>query len=371
MLKLAQPEFSDAAIADAVEVLRSGRLVQGEHVARFEAALGKFLGVRHVVAVSSGTAALHLAVLALGIGPDDEVIVPAFTYPATANAVEVAGARSVLVDIGIDDFCIDTAQLEAAWSPRVRAIIPVHEFGQSADMDGVIRFSERHGIDVIEDAACALGTEFCGRKAGTIGRLGCFSFHPRKAITTGEGGAIATVDDDLARELRALRNHGLDPDVTPQMDFIRAGLNYRMTELQAVLGFHQLQMLQEALATRHAQAARYDGLLASVSEVRPPARFASRRSVYQTYHVMLQDSVDRNQAIAMMKKAGIETNLGAHALNCLKYYRNKYHTSPADFPTATAAYQRGLALPIGSQCAMGEIDHVVDTLRKIISYTPA
>ena len=366
MLRLAQPAISEAAIAEAAEVLRSGHLVQGEQVARFEAALAGYLGIKHALAVSSGTAALHLAVLALGIAPGDDVIVPAFTYPATANVVELVGARTVLVDIGLDDFCLDTSLLEQVLTPRVKAVIPVHEFGQAADMDGVLAFAQSHGLHVIEDAACALGAEFRGRKTGTIGRLGCFSFHPRKAITTGEGGAVTTNDDELAEVIRSLRNHGLDPASPGHMDFVRAGLNYRMTEFQAVLGRHQLVGLDEALSARQRQATQYDSLLAEIEGLKTPTRFAERRSVHQTYHVVLPTSVERADVIRRLKERGIETNLGAHALNGLRYFRDKYGFDENHCPAASTAWRHGLALPIGAHCRPEDQSRVASELARVM-----
>ncbi|RJR41444.1 MAG: DegT/DnrJ/EryC1/StrS family aminotransferase [Desulfobacteraceae bacterium] len=364
MLRLARPDIPEAAITEAVEVLRSGNLAQGEQVARFEAALAEYLDVKHAIAVTSGTAALHLAVLALGIGPGDDVIVPAFTYPATANVVELVGARTVLVDVGLDDFCLDVSHLKKVVTPRVKAIIPVHEFGQSADMDGVMAFAERHGIDVIEDAACALGAEFRGRKVGTIGRLGCFSFHPRKAITTGEGGAVTTDHDELANMVRSLRNHGLDPESPGRMDFIRAGLNYRMTEFQAVLGRHQMTGLHELIEARQLQANLYDELLARIPGLKVPGRFPERRSVHQTYHVILPENIGRADLILWLKDRGIETNLGAHALNCLTYFKSKHRSRAEDYLNATICWRRGLALPIGAHCFDEDIRRIAAELKK-------
>ena len=367
MLRLARPFIAEAAIAEVAEVLRSGNLVQGDQVARFEAALGEYLGVKHAIAVSSGTAALHVALLALGIGPGDEVVVPAFTYPATANVVELCGARTILVDIGLDDYCLDTSLLEAAVTRKTRAVIPVHEFGQAADMNGVLDFAQRHGLHVIEDAACALGTEYHGRKAGTLGEIGCFSFHPRKALTTGEGGAVTTNDDRLADIVRSLRSHGFEATDTGRREFVRAGLNYRMTEFQAVLGRHQLLALDEELNLRRQQAHRYDSLLSGARDLKTPARFPERRPVFQTYHVLLPGAIDRDTVIQQLKARDVETNLGAHALNCLPYYRDRYGAAPESFPAATRAYRSGLALPIGRHCELADQQRVAAALTEVLA----
>ena len=190
MIRLAKPEFSDETIRSVLSVIKSGDLVMGEYVSKVEQFLESYLNVENAVLVSSGTAALHLSLLSLGIGAGDEVIVPAFTFPATANMVEAVGAKPVFVDIALDDFCIDCEKIEASISSKTKAIIPVHAFGQPANMEAVLDIAKCHGLFVIEDAACALGAEFENVKVGAYGDLGCFSFHPRKAITTGEGGGL-------------------------------------------------------------------------------------------------------------------------------------------------------------------------------------
>lgn len=241
MLRLTIPAIDDAEIAAVTEVLRSGYLVQGPRVAAFEQSLADLVGVRQAVAVSSGTAALHLALLALDIGPGDIVITTAYSWPATANVIELCGAETRFVDISLDDLNIDVVQLQAecerlqsdpSTRGRVKAIMPVHAFGMPANMTAIMEIANKHGLHVVEDAACALGASWAGKQCGSWGVLGCFSFHPRKAITTGEGGVVTTDDDSLADRLRTLRNHGLSPTAaTP--DFIEPGYNYRLTEIGA------------------------------------------------------------------------------------------------------------------------------------------
>jgi len=365
MLRLSSPRFSEEAIKAVEAVLRTGMLVQGEWVGRFESAVAEYLGVPHVVAVSSGTAALHLALLGAGLRPGDEVIVPAFTFPATANAVVVAGGRPVLVDIGPHDLCLDVQRIETALTPRTRAIMPVHEFGQSADMDGISAIASRHGLIVIEDAACAFGTRLGGRAVGTLGSCGCFSFHPRKAITTGEGGAISTQDSDLATRLRELRNHGIRPSADGP-DFVAAGLNYRLTEFQAALGFHQLPEFEAGIERRIQQARMYREHLAGIPGLETPADIPGRRAVYQTYHVILPQHVQRRDVIAALRQRGIESNLGAQALNCLSFFRRHYGYTPESCPVATRAFHYGLALPIGPHCTDDDIVMVAEALRRVL-----
>ncbi len=248
MIRLTIPSIEEDDLQAVCEVLRSGYLVQGEKVKGFEETVAGFVGTKYAVAVSSGTAALHLALMALLTRPKDLVVVTAYSFVATANVIELCGAQPVFVDTQPDTFNMDPNCLEKTLNrlmantetaQRVKAILPVHSFGQMADMPAILDVARRYGLPVIEDAACALGAKLYGREAGTWGVMGCFSFHPRKAITTGEGGIITTNDETLARSLRALRNHGQDPDAKAP-DFTFFGFNYRMTEFQAALGISQM-----------------------------------------------------------------------------------------------------------------------------------
>jgi dTDP-4-amino-4,6-dideoxygalactose transaminase len=338
-------------------------LVQGTCVKEFEAALRDYLNTKHAIIVSSGTAALHLSLMALGIKTGDEIIVPAFTYPATANVVELVGAKSVLVDITSDDFCIDASKIEESINSKTKAIVPVHEFGQSAEMDKILTVAEKYNLAIIEDAACALGTEFNDKKVGTFGKLGCFSFHPRKAITTGEGGAVVTNDDDLAERIRSLRNHGISVK-NGKNDFVYAGLNYRMTDFQAALGIPQLSGIENIINTRIEMAGRYDERLSEIDWIKTPTKLKNRKNIYQTYHIVVDDTINRDKLIHSVKDAGIETTLGAQALNCLTYYKEKYGLKAQNFPNATKAFKQGVALPLHLEMSGDDIRFVVETLKR-------
>ncbi len=361
MIKLAQPNIPEEAVEKVADILRSGLLIQGRNVETFEKAIAAYTGAPHAVAVSSGTAALHLSLMALGITHGDEVIVPAFTFPATVNVVELVGARPVLVDIRLDDLCLDASRIEEAISKKTKAILPVHEFGQAADMEKISTVAGRLDIPVVEDAACALGTEYNRRKAGTFGIAGCFSFHPRKAITTGEGGAVTTGSEKFAEKIRSLRNHGIA--LTPEgQDFIHAGLNYRMTDFQAALGLGQMDHLDQQIEERIQLADRYDEALAGIPWLTLPCRHPNRRHVFQTYHVLCDPKIDRQKLIRDLKSAGIETNLGAQAIQCLTYYRKKYGFRESDFPHAVRAYRHGLALPMGSHVRPEDVLYIAGRL---------
>jgi len=362
MIKLARPNIPEEAITRVIEVIRSGNLVQGECVAEFEQKLQEYLGVKHVIVVSSGTAALHLSLVAMGIKNGDEVIIPAFTFPATANVVELVGAKPVLVDINLDDFCINTSKIENVITEKTRAIIPVHEFGQAAKMDDITSLLKKYNILIIEDAACSLGAEFNGKKVGTFGESGCFSFHPRKTLTTGEGGAIATNNDTLAKKARALRNHGKDT-VNNKVDFFYAGYNYRMTDFQAALGIPQLAFLDEIIEKRIKIAEDYSKSLDSIDWVKTPRHFDNRKAVYQTYHILINQDYNRDTLIKYLNHHGIQTNYGAQAIHIQKYFKKKYYYTIENFSNSINAYNNGLALPIGEHISRNEIEEIVQKVK--------
>ncbi len=363
MIKLAKPVISEAIIQEVAEIIRSGNLVQGPRVERFEKALRDYLNIEHTVVVSSGTAALHLSLMALNIKHGDEVIVPAFTFPATANAVENVGAKPLPIDISLSDFCMDPSFIEAAVTERTKAIIVVHEFGQAAEMERIVDIAKRRNLHLIEDAACAIGARWKNRPVGTFGILGCFSFHPRKVITTGEGGAITTGDASLAKRLRALRSHGLSTPRT--LEFTDAGLNCRMTDFQAVMGQGQLARVEEEIEIRIQQAHRYRGHLSSCGRLRTPEVLENRRHIYQTFHVLLDDDLDRDQWIRRLREEGVEAALGAQALHILPFYKARYGYVPSDYPQALRACRQGLALPVGSHLNGEDVDAICDRLCRI------
>jgi perosamine synthetase len=366
MIRLAKPYITETTIEKVAEVLRSGNLVQGQYVREFEAALEKYLGVEHAIVVSSGTAALHLSLLATGIGPGDEVIVPAFTFPATVNVVEIVGAIPVLVDITLEDYCIDVTKIEEVITPKTKAIIPVHEFGQSADIAPILNVARKYKLKIIEDAACALGTEYNNKKAGTFGDLGCFSFHPRKAITTGEGGAIVTESHELAEKIRSLRNHGIS-STNGKIDFEYAGLNYRITDFQAILGSSQLSDMDYLISQRMETAKIYDDSLRGIDWIDTPERIDGRKHVYQTYHVMVDEGIDRDKLIESLKTNGVETNIGAYALHMIGYYQNKYDYTDVSYIQTKNSYLHGLALPLGQHISQKNGKLISNTLIKTVA----
>jgi perosamine synthetase len=363
MIRLSIPTL-DAKEEQAVRaVLKSGFLVQGKTVAQFEEAVARYLGVQNVVAVSSGTSALHLALLCLGIGPGDEVIIPDYTFPATANVVELCGAKPVIADIETDTYNIDPSKIERLITSKTKAIMPVHLFGQSADMGPVMAIARRHKLYVIEDAACSLGARYKDRLSGTIGDVGCFSFHPRKVITTGEGGIIVTRKKSHADALRILRNHGISA-TKKGIDFVRPGFNYRMTEMHAALGVVQMQRVSALIEARRKVAREYDKQLSVIPWVAPAHTAAYNTHVFQTYTIRVDAGIDRDRFIRYLRDNGVESNFGTYALHRLSFYKDKYRLDPADFPVAEQVFKTTVALPLFDRLTQRQIVSIAATIRK-------
>lgn len=368
-LRLSRPNIDEAAIAAVAEVLRSGNLVHGAVGRTFEAALAAYVGTAHAVVVSSGTAALYLAIRGLGIGPGDAVLVPDFTFPATANAVVMAGATPVLVDVEPDTYCMAPATAEAAIAAyagqeKLVAILLVHEFGTPCDMAGFRDLAGRHGLRLIEDAACALGACTALGMVGKGSDVACFSFHPRKTLTTGEGGALVTDDAALADRLRMHRNHGIQLG-TDGVEFVQAALNFRLTDFQSALGLSQLPKLPAWIAARQRLAERYLHALAPLARrglLSVPARVPGQS--WQTFMVVLDARFDRSVVISAMAAQGIETNMGAQCLSSTLTFRGLGR--PPAHSVAHRLATRGLALPFCETMQAADIDRVAATLAECL-----
>jgi perosamine synthetase len=361
-IPLSSPNITEADIEAVAAVLRTGMLVQGEQVEAFENEVGRYLGVENVIAVSNGTASLHLALVALGIGPGDEVIVPAFSYIATANVVEIVGATCVFVDIELDTFNIDVSQVEAAITSRTKAIIPVHEFGLACDITDLMKIADNHGIAVIEDAACALGAKDGEKFVGTFGNVGSFSLHPRKAITSGEGGLLTTNDPALANELRILRNHGIEVR-NGKAEFVRAGFNYRMTDFQAALARGQFSRLDTMIDARNSLATVYMVNLRDIPSFELPRVPENKRHTWQTFHLRLNGNLPRDEVIRRLRDHGTSANYGAQCIPAQTYFRNKYSLDSSSlFPNALSAFQNGLAIPLYDKLTEENVIAVSKTL---------
>jgi dTDP-4-amino-4,6-dideoxygalactose transaminase len=352
VVRLAKPDVGEDELAEIREVFESGILTMGPKVAELEELLAAAAGTPHAVAVSSGTAALHLGVLALGLGPGDEVLVPAYTFPATANVVALAGARPVLVDVDPVTMNIDPADVERRVTPRTRAILAVHLFGRPARLD------ELPSLPVLEDAAGALGASRRGRPCGSLGELACFSFHPRKIVTTGEGGAVTTADDELAERVRSLRHHGWSPSGGYE-DLPRPAFNYRLSDVLAAVGIPQLRRLDELHAAYERIAAGYAERLAHLDLV-PPAPDEGDRHGWQAYVVQLDR---RDEVMQALRAQAIQCQIGTYALHRLGAYGDQ-----GSFPGAAAAFERALALPLHPRLTETELDRVAEALDKLVSH---
>jgi perosamine synthetase len=346
VIRLAWPDLGEAELAAVAEVFQSGQLTMGPKVAEFEAALAEACAVEHAVAVSSGTAALHLAVLALGIGPGDEVVVPAYTFPATANVVAMAGARPVLVDVDPGTMNVRPEAVADAVTERTRAVLVVHLFGRPARWEE-IEAAVPARVQLLEDAAGALGARRGGRSCGGLGRLGCLSFHPRKIVTTGEGGAVTTNDGELAEAIRSMRHHGWRGTDLPA-----PGLNYRLPDVLCAVGSSQLGRLESLLVERERLAAAYTERLAGVVET--PAADPGDRHGLQAYVVQLDR---RDEALDALHEAGIQAQIGTYALHRLSAYRDQ-----GSFPGADASYERALALPFHNRLTDDDVERVAAVL---------
>ncbi len=387
---IARTGLSEDEIQSVLEPLRSGWLVQGPKVREFEQAWSTFTDAEHSIAVTSCTTALHLSLAALGFGPGDEAIVPAFTWISTANVVEHLGGRVIFADIDLSTFNINPAEIESLITPRTKAILPVHLFGLSADMRVINEIAQKFNLWVVEDAACGFGATFLGKHVGTLGNTGCFSFHPRKAITTGEGGMITTNDSQLADTLRRLRDHGAAlSDLQRHLgskpyllaDHPDAGYNQRMTDLQAALGYAQMHRADSIVNERRRLAAIYDKAFADLDWLQTPKVPPGYGHGYQSYPCLFEPenvllaihSRDqqllnevherRNGWMEELQRQGVSTRPATHAVHMLSFYRDKYNIQSEKFPAAQAANDCSISLPLFHGMSNIEQQHVIDVVR--------
>lgn len=387
-IPISKSVFDADDFAMVQEPLKSGWVVQGKYVKQFEEMFAEFIGVKHAIATTSCTTSLHIAVAALGIGAGDEVIVPSFTWISTANAVEYMGAKPVFIDIELSTFNLDIAELERLITPRTKAIIPVHLFGLPANMTAIMAIAEKHGLVVIEDAACGFDSHVDGKHVGTIGDIGCFSFHPRKSITTGEGGMITTNDDRLAEMCRTLRNHGASVSDFQKLgqaqSFLLAqynhlGYNFRLTDIQGAVGVSQMRKATQFMAERRAIAKQYDELLASEqSWLHLPNTPANMKHGYQSYVCLFAPEIptmdnwqrlheQRNALMTLLEQKGVATRQGTHAPPHQEYYAQKYGIAPHDIPNAFLAEHLSLAIPIYPGMSKDDVEYVVTVLKESVS----
>ena len=357
MIPIAKPFIGDEEIKEVEAVLRSGFIAQGPKVAEFEEKFAEYIGTRHAIATSSGTTALHVALLCAGIGKDDEVITTPFSFAATANSILYAGGKPVFVDIDPKTYNINPEKIEEAVTDKTKAIMPVHLYGQPADMDQICKIAEDHDLKVIEDAAQAHGAIYHGRKVGSIGDMACFSFYPTKNITTGEGGIITTDDDAFDKDARAIRAHG----ESERYEHVTLGYNFRMTDIAAAIGVVQIKRLEEFNEKRIENAEYLTEHINSIEGIEPPYVAENVRHVFHQYTVRVADG-KRDELKEFLNSEGVGT--GVHYPRTIykqKLYEDLGYT--ADCPEAEKAAAEVLSLPVNPTLSAEDFGKIVSVLQ--------
>jgi dTDP-4-amino-4,6-dideoxygalactose transaminase len=375
-LPYAAPSIGEEEIAEVADSLRSGWISSGPKVKKFEEAFAEYTGAECAVAVNSWTGGYHIVLRALGVGPGDEVILPALTFCATANMVTHLGAKPVLVDVD-SDYLATPAAIERAITPRTKAIVPVHYAGQSCDMDAILAIANRHNLPVVEDAAHAAGSAYRGRMIGVHGKATIFSFYATKNMTTGEGGMITTADKELAQRLRMLALHGMSRDAWARYtaagswcyEVVEPGFKYNMTDIQAAIGIHQLRKLNSFIDRRRAIAQRFDEAFADLPEIATPRQLLHRTHTYHIYAIYLDPgrlSIGRPQFIEQMTKRGIGTSVHFIPLHRHPFYSETYGYCASQFPVADRLFEGLVSLPAYPKMTNQDVDDVIEAVRDIV-----
>jgi dTDP-4-amino-4,6-dideoxygalactose transaminase len=378
-LPFSRPSIDDDEINEVVESLRSGWITTGPKVKRFEEAFKAYVGAPYAVPLSSATAGLHLALLALKIDEGDEIITTPMTFASTVSMIVLCGAKPVLVDIEPGTLNIDAARIREKITPRTRAIIPVHFAGQSCDMDPIFALAREHGLTVIEDAAHAAGTEYKGRRIGSLDSISIFSFHPNKNITTGEGGMVCTPDEALAEEISLLKFHGMSREAwkrfaasgTPNYDILLPGFKYNMMDIQAAIGIHQLPRLDGFIEKRREIAEYYNAAFADVEELAPPALASyGQRHAWHLYTPLVRIerlTIDRDTFMAELKALNIGSGLHYKAVHHHAWYRENMPLPEGSLPNADYASDRILSLPLFPAMTLNDARDVVEAVKSVIA----
>ncbi len=374
MIPLTKPHFEKEELEEVRTSFESGWVAgQGPKNKELEKKFSEYVRVKHAICVSNCTTALHLALLALNIGPGDEVIVPDFTFPATAHAVMYVGAKPIFVDVDPKTYNIDPQKIKEKITPKTKAIIPVHAFGLCAEMDEIMNIAKEHNLKVIEDAACAAGSTYKNKKSGNFGDIGCFSFHARKSITSGEGGMIVTNDDTLAEKMRSLACFGMTSAWARQNSeefiipkFMDLGYNYKLSDISAGILLKQLDKIEKFIEKKNKLAKIYDSLLSAIPEIRIPALKNHQRHTYQSYMILLDKKINRNKVVMELKKKEIQSNIGTYALHRQPVYHQITECEEKEFENASLLFDKGLALPLFYEMEEKSIQEVVDALKEII-----
>jgi dTDP-4-amino-4,6-dideoxygalactose transaminase len=373
------PTIEDDEINEVVDSLRSGWITTGPKVKRFEEEFRAYVGAPYAVPLSSATAGLHLVMLALGLGPGDEVITTPMTFAATVSMIVRGGARPVLADIDPGTLNIDAEKVRSKITDRTRAIIPVHFAGQPCDMDAIFAIAKEFGIRVVEDAAHAVGTEYKGKRIGSLDSVSVFSFHPIKNITTGEGGMVCTRDETLAEEISLMKFHGMSKEAwkryessgAPNYDILLPGFKYNMMDIQAALGIHQLLKLDAFIAARTEIARFYNERFSEVEEVKTPELVPyEHRHAWHLYTPLIRVerlAIDRDRFMEELKRENIGTGLHFKAVHHHPYYRNTLEIGPGELANADYASDRILSLPLFPRMTMEDARDVVEAVKRVIA----
>lgn len=373
-----RPWIDEASSKAVVEVLESGWLTRGPRTELFEAAFKQYIGCRHAIGLNSCTAGLHLALVALGIGPGDEVVTSPITFPATANVIVHQGAKPVFADVEAGTLNLDPLRLAEKITPRTKAILPVHFAGHPCQMDAILDLAERHRLFVIEDAAHAIEAAHRGRKIGTLGHFTAFSFYATKNLTTGEGGMLTTEDDELAEKVRLLSLHGISRDAwkryaregPPHWEAVALGYKYNMFDLTAALGLKQLERVEEWWQIRRAYVGQYREAFADIPEVLPLVEQPGIRHAHHLFVVRLRTEqlrADRDAVREALKAEGIGTGIHFRALHLHSYYRHVHGFMPGDLPVAERVSEQLLSLPLYPRMTERDVKDVVEAVRKVIT----
>ena len=369
MISINQPSLGKEEVEAVVEVLKSGILSEksgrGPNVLQFEKEFAKFAGAKHAVAVSSGTAALHSALLAAGIQPEDEVVIPSFTFSATAGAVVLAGGRPSFADIDADTYCVTRETIEVALTRRTKVIMPVHIYGLCADMDPIMDLAHSRGIAVIEDAAQAHGAEYNGRRVGSIGDAACFSFYPGKNMTTGEGGMVTTNDDDLAEQVRMIRTHGEERPYWVS----RQGHNYHMPEISAAIGIVQVRKLPTFLQERRKNAEYLTEKLSVLGKLMMPKEPPGLKHAWYLFTPRLRgaNAGKRNKLVEKLRARNIGASVYYESpVHMLPFYRDLQSTRRSALPETERACRQVFSLPVHPQLKPAELPYIVDSVKRAI-----
>ena len=375
LLPYGRQTLTETDVAAATEVLRSDWLTTGPKVAAFEEAIADYVDARHAVSFSSGTAALHAAVLAAGLKPGDEAITTPLTFCATANAALYGGGTPVFADVRDETLTIDPKEVERRITPRTKVLLPVDYAGQPADLDALLALADRHKLLIIEDAAHALGAKYRSRMVGSISHMSVFSFHAVKHLTTGEGGMVTTNNGEFVQRLREVRNHGIDSDARARQadgqwhyEMTTLGFNYRLTDIACALGLAQLPRLPANLARRRAIAARYEKALATISSLALPIVAADVTSAWHLYPVRVDASLDRAEVFDALRAEGLGVNVHYIPVHLHPYYRSRFGYRGGEFPIAETAYGRLISLPMFHGMTDEDVDDVILAVEKVMNY---